>query len=394
MIASRIGPFIILIVLLIASSPATHDSPGSVRVMTSAWRSSDFDPNFNVPETPNLKGYQYKYWVVYPNNDCAGANSNVFISGGALHTLQNGSSQGCYTSALAHQGHFPWMRAGHWGAFCEDQINQPDFDCPDGTRGINAVIQSDFPSRVSANLSFTTVTVNNASQNALYIIYVSAYWWFDQQAATGICRPWTSGCNGGASMSLSWMETQIRIGIGAWNANNQTWTTTPIGTQTSWVTTRIDGVRGAFGYSKAPFSISPGQNMTISAFDLKHFFQGALAYWSIPVSTHAVLLGYEVGTEGYNAKVQADFQLARYDVYEPDAALADPNLDHVIDSHDLADATSITGRCPGSDVPADWGIYRWNDDVNKTSAQTGLANAFCIDKYDRATITYWLGTNY
>src|SRR5438034_10336708 len=104
-------------------------------------------------------------------------------------------------------------------------------------------------------------------------------------------------------MSLSWMETQIRIGIGAWNANNQTWATTPIGTQTSWVTTRIDGVRGAFGYSKAPFSISPGQNMIISAFDLKHFFQRALAYCSITVSTHAVLPGCEVVTESYHPMV-------------------------------------------------------------------------------------------
>ncbi len=362
--------------------------------MKYAWRSSDFDPNFDFPETPNLKGYQYKFWVVFPNDICTGADSNVSISSGALHTFLNGSSYGCYTSALAHQGHFPWMRAGHWGAFCEDQVYQPDFDCPDGTYGIKAVIQSDFPSRVSADLSFSSVKVDNASQDALYVIYVSAYWWFDQGAATGVCKASTSGCSTGASMSAHWIETQIRIGTGVWRASNQSWTQTPVGTQTSWVTTRVDGVKGSFGYSNEPFSISPGKNMTLSNYDLRHFFQGALAYWSIPASTHAVLLGYEVGTEGYNAIVRADFRLARYDVYGPDAALADTNFDHSIDSHDIADVSAIKGHCPGGEVIADWGTYRWNDDANNTATQAGSVNGFCIDEYDMATITTWLGASY
>jgi len=286
------------------------------------------------------------------------------------------------------------MRAGHWGALCEDQVYQPDFDCPDGSYGIKAVIHSDFPSRVSADLLFSSVTVNNASQDALYIIYVSAYWWFDTQNATGVCKASTSGCSPGDTMSLRWIETQIRIGTGVWSGSNKIWTLIPVGTQTSWATTRIDGVKGSFGYSKEPFIISPGQNMTVSDFDLQHFFQGALSYWSIPASTHAVLLGYEVGIEGYNAVVRADFRLARYDVYEPDVALADTNFDHVVDSHDLTDASAIKNRCPGSEVVTDWGIYRWNDDANKTVAQVGLANAFCIDESDIATITYWLGTSY
>jgi len=132
-----------------------------------------------------------------------------------------------------------------------------------------------------------------------------------------------------------------------------------------------------FGYTTVQTQLQPGQSYTLNNYDLSALYQAGLSKWSIPSTTKAVLLGIEVGSEGYGAVVSTDWNYVRVQTFEQDDVRADVNFDWTVNSSDLSIVQSLLGSCP-----ANYSTYQWRTNANITNA--------CINSDDIAYVTHHL----
>ena len=96
------------------------------------------------------------------------------------------------------------------------------------------------------------------------------------------------------------------------------------------------------------------------------------------------LLGIQVGTEGYGSVLSVDFSDMTIGTHMPDAAAADTNFDHIINSLDTADEANSFGKCPNNHSTSPQ-AYKWTVDVAADS---------CNNILDSAYIAYYYGLSY
>lgn len=336
-----------------------------------AWRTANYDMGFDTDEYRAQSPSTYDFWLPQTK----GVESDVFINASALHSRQRytGSNSSQFVNALAVQGHFPWMGLKNQGFHCANQNQGPDWDCPRGVHGLKELVHSDYSSQISWSASFLQRTIPDPSIGGLYNIIISTYWWNDAGNMTASC--------GGKTTTHRWVEAQIRIGKARWSPFQQAWIDERVGSQTCWVPRVLSGP-GWFGYSNVTATFLPETSQTVTGFDLDAFLRSALAHWSLPLDSHWILAGIEVGLEGFgNHDADLDISNVLIEAYMNDWMRADANFDHAVDWADYDYVRSLYATCPGPENPSNWRTYQWRADVISDVAENS-DHSHCVNIAD------------
>jgi len=360
------------------------------------WRDVNFDTFFQTPQLLGHPVKDYNYWrpAAQNCNQTPSYTSNATIGPGLSLRVNGGTSWSCFVNAEGQAGHFPWQMAISVGVSCKDQIRNPDFYCPRQIFGLQNILHDDFNAQLVASGDFQYIGVINDTRDAAFHINLSTYWWF-QGNVSGICPALSGGCAAGQTVALSYMEAHLRVQDAVYSPVSQAWTKRACGHESSWIPSRSDGIVENFGYSYfecAAGSPWPGLNGSGSfsfrtPYNVTRFFQGALNYWHIPPSTHAILVGIDPHAEGYN--IQAGVLYRDYELqgYFPDYSRSDTNANHVVDAEDLSLIDAALGKCPGN--YGDTGGYTWLAEVLDSDNDGG-----CITASDASAATSDFGHTY
>lgn len=341
------------------------------------WRTVNYDPSFDTPEISENAGARpadWDYWAPAARNGCGIGTSTSQISDGALHVRQSNptvTDWNCYGNAVAHQGHFPWMRLNNLGSHCSDQMLGADFDCPRGIHGLQEPAHTDFQLNASWQVSFLSRGSPSGGAGEYNVLAAGFYFYF------------TDGPVGPLNRRI--LEAQVRLAAASWSTGCSCWVNEPVGKETTW-DPGFD-----YGYSLVVAQLDPGQSSAVVDFDLDEFYRKALAKWGLAANTHALLVGIEPGTEGFGAIVNADFHYLEVEALLPEPARADMDFDHDVDTSDLSLVQSLVGKCPESD----WGVYQWRADSDSASDDPLVpGHSHCIDSFDTSLVSNFLGQNY
>ncbi len=307
----------------------------------------NWDAGFRAAEIANPSVGVAPYWR--PSTYGAASN-DAYISGGVLHTRQNNlasTSWNDYDNAVAQQGNFPWQTdCGHIVG------SAPDWVCPRNSYGLRTLAWIGANTTLSVNATFLS-----RQGTGDYNIIIGVYFYFVNGPLTG-----TGG-------TFSYLEAQVRLASYKAVGGLQ-----PVGTEDTW-NPGFD-----FGYAKTAGSLQPGQSIFLKNYDLHAFYVSAMTKRGLPSTAPAIIVGVEPGTEGWGEALNIDFIELTITSYEPNAAVADPDLDQVVSQNDLTLVDSVMGTCP-----ADFGRYQWRADTNSTNP--------CIDGNDLATVQQYIGQN-
>jgi len=113
-------------------------------------------------------------------------------------------------------------------------------------------------------------------------------------------------------------------------------------------------------YSRTVDGLEPGNNYTLSGYDIIGLYRSALARWGLSPDVRAVLVGLEPGTEGFGVSLAVDWKNLEVQTYEPGIVRADFDFEHVVDGSDLSLVKGLVGKCPETD----FGTYQWRADVD------------------------------
>jgi len=349
-------------------------------ITSAGWRTVNYDSGFDNPETAwcNHNGCpwsmtvdNFSYWVPSVGGNQTGCPQtdygSTFINASVLHTREKNvdSTSSCFDTSIASEGNFPWMSTQQ-GCVGTSQKYVPIFTCPRNSYGEHEVAHSDFTyTNVSTHLTFNSR--NTPTKPAHYAVLVDLYWWFNSGNVTA------------QGKTYAWMETAIRVASTTYSTGCSCWLDDPIGFNGTF----DPGTNFAFHLVVA--QVHPGDpTYYLSAFNATRLYQQALAAWSIPANTHGVLLGIQVGTEGYGSVLSVDFSDMTIGTHMPDAAAADTNFDHIINSLDTADEANSFGKCPNNHSTSPQ-AYKWTVDVAADS---------CNNILDSAYIAYYYGLSY
>ncbi len=329
---------------------------------TSSWRNVNYDPSFGTPQVLGQPSSAYQYWYSGVRNGCGLGDSNSYISGGVFHARQsnpNASSWSCYGNALVWQGHFPWMHTNSLGGHCEDQEFTPDWDCPRGVHGLRAAAQSDFP--ITGSWKATLASRGNPANGtgAYHVLAAGFYFWFPK----GPVGP----------LQHSYLEAQVIISRGVWEAGCTCWQNAPLGWENTW------NPGNAYGYGVVVGQLNPGQTTT-GTYDLASIYRTAMERWGLPTSTQAVLVGIEVGTEGFGVTLNVDFGSLLVQSYIPEPALADLDFNRSVNILDISLLALLYGTCPSN-----WGTYEW---------RANQAGNSCVGILDLSVAAFYYGQTY
>ena len=349
-------------------------------IIGAGWRTVNYDSGFDNLETAwcNHNGCpwsmtvdNFSYWVPSVGGNQTGCPQtdygSTFINASVLHTRERNvdSTSSCFDTSIASEGNFPWMSTQR-GCVGTSQKYVPVFTCPRNSYGEHEVAHSDFTyTNVSAHVTFNSR--NSPTNPAHYAILLDLYWWLNGGNVTA------------QGKTYAWMETAIRVASTTYSAGCSCWQDDPIG---------FNGTFDAgtnFAFHMVVAQVHPGDpTYYLSAFNATRLYQQALAAWSIPASTHGVLIGIQVGTEGYGSVLSVDFSDMTIGTHMPDAAAADTNFDHIINGLDTADEANSFGECPNNHSTSPQ-AYKWTVDVTADS---------CNNILDSAYIAYYYGLSY
>ncbi len=349
-------------------------------ITSETWRTVDYDPGFDNPETAwcNHAGCpwsqtvdNFSYWVPSVGGNQTGCPQtdygSTFINASVLHTHEKNvnSPSSCFDTSIASQGNLPWMNTQR-GCVGTSQEYVPVFTCPRNSYGEQNAAQSDLTStNVSTHLTFNSR--NSPTQAAHYAVLVDLYWWFNKGNVTA------------QGKTYAWMETAIRVASTTYSTVCSCWQDDPIGFNGTF----DPGTNFAFHLVVA--QVHPGDpTYFLSAFNATRLYQEALAAWGIPTNTHGVLLGIQVGTEGYSSVLSVDFSDATIGTRMPDVAKADTNFDHIINAHDTANEALSYSMCPNNHSTSPQ-AYSW---------VVNVAGDACNNSVDKAYIASYFGLSY
>ncbi|HVH15540.1 MAG TPA: cellulase family glycosylhydrolase [Candidatus Angelobacter sp.] len=252
-------------------------------------------------------------------------------SDGVFHaTLINANQDfvgGYFTGA--DQGYFPWDYTG--GRFIGAPISASDL-----------------------NVSFRYVQQQVApSGKTRFDLFLGLYYQFRNAVTVTTAPPNTGSWTG--PKTYKWLDTQIRFVLYDNNDFSNTGNLAPIGN----IDTYDPG--DSFGYARVVTQVSPGQQYTLTSFDIWAHYRAALAYWGI-ADPGADLEGIQVGNEGYGVTgVSADWYIASTTGASPGSAPALYALQvensRILDSSDRI--MTLVGMSYG-DYPNDVSPNRFN----------------------------------